>query len=244
MAGLLAEGTLYLNRKINGVAQGWKKVEGTTRFSISNSSEIKEQKSKDLAKYGQVTASVALPNPSELALTISDFTAESLAIGLMGDDSVYTVAGATISNEVVIADIGAFVPLSKSNVTPGSVVVTDSTGATTYVEGTHYEINYGFGMLRAISTITDAQSLQVDYTHGAISGFNVNGGTRPQVNGALRLDGRNLADGKKLMIEVLDALLVSDGEIDFMADDFVEFGMTGRMNTPSGQPSAFTVKYY
>jgi hypothetical protein len=246
MSGLLAEGTLYLNRTVNGSPAGWKKLPGVAKFSITNSAEIKEQKSKDLGQFGQVTASIALPKPAELAVTISDFNRESLAFGLMGDDAVYTASSGSVTDEAVTADLDVYVPLAHKHVTSGTVVVTNSAASTTYVENTDYEINYAFGMIKAITggAITDAQSLKVDYTHAAASGFQINGSTKPQVLGALRLDGRNLADDKKIIVEVYSALLVSDAEIDFMADDFVQFSMSGRMNTPSGQTSPINVKYY
>ena len=246
MSGLLAEGTLYLNRTVNGVSIGWKKLPGVAKFSIKNASDIKELPTKDLDQYGQITASVALPKPAELAVSIKDFNRESLAFGLMGDDVAYTASSGSVTDEAVTAKLDIFLPLEHEHLNIASVVVTNSAASTTYVEGTDYEINYAFGMIKAITggAITADQALKVDYTHAAVAGFQINGSTKPQVLGALRLDGRNLADGKKILVYVHSALLVSDAEIDFMADDFVDFSMSGRMNTPSGQTSPIKVKYY
>jgi hypothetical protein len=246
MSGLLAEGTLYLNRELNGVAQGWKQIPGLAEFSVTNKSDIKEQVSKDKGKYGQITATVAIPKPSELKVKIANFDRTSLAMALMGDDADLSTGGGTITDEVVTGKLGSYADLAHRNLTAASVVVTNSGATVTYVENTDYTINYALGMLMAITggAITADEALKIDYAYGAISGFKVSAATRPQVQGALRLDGRNLADGKALLITVDRALLVSDGDVNFMDDKFVEIGMTGRMETLLGKTTPYTVESF
>ncbi len=76
----------------------------------------------------------------------------------------------SITNEVVVADLGVWVNLTQGRLTPDTVVVTDSTGVTTYTEGTDYVIDYAAGRLKALSTggISDEDSLRVDYDYKAI----------------------------------------------------------------------------
>ncbi len=246
MAGLLASGTLFLDREIDGVAQGLVKIPGVAKFAITNNSEIKEQTSKDKGTYGQVTATVAIPQPSELSVTIANFDQTSMAMALMGDDVATSSGSGSVTDEAVTASLGKFVALANRSITSGSVVVTDSPMTTTYVEGTDYEVNYATGNISALSAgaIADAQALLVDYSYNAVSGFIINGATRPQVQGKLILDGKNLSTGRDLLVTVDRALLVSDGEVDFMADDFVEISMTGRMETLSGKTSPYTVESF
>jgi len=246
MPALLAEGTLYFNRlDINGIPTGRKKVIGVAQLEIKTNSDIKEQTSKDKGLYGQVTASIAIPKPVELSLTIQNFDRDSLAMALMGDAATLTVGGGTVTDEVITAKLGVFVPLLNRNLTSASVVVTNSLASTTYVEGTDYEVNYALGniMAKVGGSITADQSLKVDYAHGAIDGWKVSGGTVPQIKGEIVLDGRNLDDGKTLVITVDNALLTSESGIDFMSDKFVEFKFKGRANLVAGKTSAFTVEY-
>lgn len=246
MSGLLAEGTLYLNRELNGVAQGWKQIPGVAEFSVTNKSDIKEQVSKDKGSYGQITATVAIPKPSELKVRIANFDRVSLAMALMGDEADLTTGGGTATAEPITAKLGQYVDLAHRNLTAASVEVTNVGATITYVENTHYVINYALGMIQAIvgGTITADEAILVDYAYGAIAGFKVSAATRPQVQGALRLDGRNLADGKTLLINVDRALLVSDGDVNFMDDKFVEIGMTGRMETVAGKTTPYTVESF
>jgi hypothetical protein len=79
-------------------------------------------------------------------------------------------ATATVTDEAVTADADAWVDLDNGRVQPGTVVVTNNAGDTTYDEGDDYVIDYGKGRLMALSggDITDAQALKVDYTYDAI----------------------------------------------------------------------------
>lgn len=249
MAGLLAEGTLYLNREVDSVASGWKKIPGLAEFTITNKSDIKEQISKDKGSYGQVTASVAIPKPAELKVRITNFDRISLAMALMGDDADLTASAGTVTAEEVVAKLGVYVPLAQRSITAASVAVTEavaSTPALVFVENVDYRINYTLGMIEAVTggLIVDDKALHIAYTHKAIAGFVVSGATKPQIQGALKLDGRNLSDGKELIINVDRALLVADGDVNFMDDKFVEIGFAGRMETLVNKITPYTVESF
>lgn len=77
-------------------------------------------------------------------------------------------ASVTISDEAVTASTANWVSLAHNRVRPGTVVVTNSGGTETYVEGTDYVIDYEEGKILAIATITNGQSILVDYTYDAI----------------------------------------------------------------------------
>jgi|GEM_PF-1182930 len=76
----------------------------------------------------------------------------------------------TINNEVLVAAHGAWVALANKALRFGTVVVTNTAGTTTYVEGTDYVIDYIEGRVMALAagSITNSQSLYVDYTYDAI----------------------------------------------------------------------------
>lgn len=244
MAGVLASGTLYLNRIINGVKQGRVKVPGVATFGISPKSDKKEATSKDKGKYGQVVASVLLPQPTEFKVSITDVDGPALAMALMGDLSTLAVGGGTVTDEVVTAKLDVYVDLANKNITAASVVVQDVTDVTTYVEGTDYEVNYAMGWIKPISGggISADDVLHIDYAHGAISGQTINGSTLAEVRGEFILDGQNLADGKDITVTVDEGVVATDGEVDFMSDDFVELSMAGTMVTQTGKAQPYVVE--
>lgn len=76
----------------------------------------------------------------------------------------------TVTDEDVTADTGAWVAMANNRLTPGTVVVTNSAGSTTYTEGTDYVIDYEVGNIMALAagSISDSQALKVDYGYTAI----------------------------------------------------------------------------
>ncbi|MGE0278118.1 MAG: hypothetical protein AB7R40_22210 [Nitrospiraceae bacterium] len=78
-------------------------------------------------------------------------------------------AAPTVTDEVVTGDHDTWVELTKQRLRPGTVVLTNSGGTTTYVEGSDYVVDYGGGKLMTLSagTTTDSQSLKIDYVYDA-----------------------------------------------------------------------------
>lgn len=241
MSGVLAEGTLYVDRIVAGVSQGRTKWPGVAKLEIKPNSELVEQTSKDKGKYGQITGSVAINKPSELSVTIADITTEALAMALQGTSAAYTQGSGSVTDEVVAAKLNKFVDLSKRNIASAGFVVTNSAATTTYVENTDYAVNRAMGWIECLSTgaITEAQSLKVDFAYGAIAGNTIQGGTLAQVKGKLELDGTNLVDGTPLFLTIWEATLTADGAVDFMSDKMIELSMKGRMSVPTGKAAPF-----
>jgi hypothetical protein len=78
-----------------------------------------------------------------------------------------------VVDEVVTAPgtLGNWVSLAQQRLTPGTVVLTNSGGSTTYVENTDYFVDYANGAVfvpASGSAITTSQSLRIDYTYRAV----------------------------------------------------------------------------
>lgn len=241
MAGVLAEGTLYVDRLEGGVSQGLEKWPGIAKLEIKPNSELKEATTKDKGQYGQIVASVAINKPADLTVVIREITGASLAMALQGSVAAFSQGSGTATDQAATAKLGKFIELGKRNITASSVVVTNAGGTTTYIENTDYKVNYAMGFVEILKSgsITDGQAILVDYGHSAVTGEKVLGATIPQVKGKLLLDGNNLVDGKPLNVTVWEATLTADGAVDFMSDDPIELSMKGRMTTPTGKSSPF-----
>lgn len=76
----------------------------------------------------------------------------------------------TVTDEVVVSSDDTWVALDYKRLTPGTVVLTHTSGSPTYTEGTDYVIDYEGGRMMNFSggAISDAQSLKIDYTYTAI----------------------------------------------------------------------------
>jgi hypothetical protein len=107
--------------------------------------------------------------PQLVAANIFDFGVTDVAPARIQYETYTGDVGsyATITDESKVASTSAFVSLAHKRVRPGSVVITNSGASVTYVEGTDYVVDYEEGSFLAIATITNGQTVLVDYTYDA-----------------------------------------------------------------------------
>ena len=122
------------------------------------------------------------------------------------------------------------------------MVVKNETGTTTYVEGTHYQVNYRLGWLKVISGIADAATVNVHGAYNAISGTRINASTVNEIRAQFVLDGINFADKLPCIATVWEGIVAPDTAFDFLADDFNSIPLTGRAKTPVGKSEPFFVE--
>lgn len=242
--GFLGCGTVYLNRRTGGVYQGWQEIGNATKFGIKSNSTLKERKSKACASYGQPVDAVSIPDPSELSIDTDTVNRQNLAMAFLGNDYAVAIAAGTVTDEVIIAPVvlGAMMQTAKGNIS--TVDITDSTGGTTYVNGTDYEVvNAAVGLIKVIDggSITSAESLLIDYANGSVAGTRITGGTESQINVAIKLVGKNLVDDSGVTVDVWDAIVSPTSEIDFLADDFSNIQLTGRIQLDAVKGNGYEV---
>lgn len=241
--GYLGSGDLYLNRIVNGVAQGWEGPFECNKFEIKANSELKEQTSRGKATYGQIIESVPVPKPFDLNITMTELNKQGLMLALMGTAAVLTQSSGSIADEVVQMNSGKWAVLSKANFN-GPLTVKDSAGTTTYAEGTDYVVNRAMGWVQMLDSgaITDAENVKVSGAYLAITGDMISGATQPSVRAQFKLDGVNFADGLANIVTVREAVISSDAAIDFLSDNFASLPLKGRMKTPAGFIEPFTIE--
>lgn len=215
----------------------------TEAFKITQSVEEKNQTSRMRDTFGQTRASVNLPQPATVAVTLADQPAAVLAMAFLSEESALTVTGASVTDEPVTAINDRWLQLTQQNLTAGSVSVQDVTDTTTYVEGTDFEINYRLGLIRSLSTgsIATDDVLHVDFDYGSIAGTRIVGGTKSQIKARLILDGKNMVNDKTSICEVFEATLRPDGEIDLNSGEYITTTLVGTMVTPTGQSGPFVL---
>ncbi|MBL8444788.1 MAG: hypothetical protein JNK52_12140 [Zoogloeaceae bacterium] len=243
--GFLGAGDLYV-RRINPLTGALMSMYGpyeVEKFEYKPNVESKEKMSKGRITYGQVIESVNLPKPAEFAVTFGEVDREGLTLALMGSQSVINTPSGTIAEGAalsVVVDLGGWVELPHQNWE--TVVVKDATGATTYVEGTHYLVNYRLGWLKVISGIADAATVKVHGAYNAISGTRISASTVNEIRAQFVLDGINFADKLPCIATVWEGIVAPDTAFDFLADDFNSIPLTGRAKTPVGKTEPFFVE--
>lgn len=143
--------------------------------------------------------------------------------------------------------------LAKQSIKTIGFTLTGAGGNPTYVEGTDYAVNRRLGLVQviagsALATAVAAAAapglaLLAGYEHLAISGSRVRGAVQPQLRAWVKFDGKNFADGRPVIAEAYEVILTPNAEFDFLADDWNELPLTGRMKTPLGRTEPFVVDF-
>lgn len=231
---------------VTGLQTGWVPAGSADKFGIKPNSEIKSKKSKGRYTYGQTIATVALAGEADLAITFGEINKDNIRLAFMGRQSALNVAaGGVVVDEAFVAPaLDKFKALLNANLT-SAVTVKHTSGSPTYALGTDYEVNYSTGMIRPLSTgaITEGQSLKVSYTSIAVTGTRILGSTDAQLRAAFMLDGQNQVDNAPVLVNVWEGVVTPSDEFDFLADDWGQLTLTGKMTTPIGKPSPYTVDF-
>lgn len=212
--------------------------------------EQRDRVSRMRDTFGQALDSVTLPAPWTLTFTTDSISQEILRALFLGLEQTVNVASGSVTDESITARLDRFVPLANQNVlnTP-AVVVTDSAGTTTYIEGTDYEVDLRNGQLRAFSTgsITEAEELLVSYSFGGKDGFRINAAQKESIQMALLLDGKSLRQedsGKVIRWLAPKVNIRPAGGNDLKGDEWFSPQFTGTIITPTGQNQPFFYEEY
>ena len=209
-----------------------------TSFVPKPDSERKEQTATGRANWGQVLASVTIPKPMTATITFNQLDQALFAAAFFGTNATLTQSSGTVSEAQEVTTIpDKWVELGKYMVS--TVVVKDSaTGAITYTEGTHYEINPRLGMIKAISGVAggigDNAAVDVSYSYAAVDGIAMSAMTKSNVRIRVKMDGQNWADGRNFITEIYQMRLQPTSEFSLVGEDFAEVTFEGVPETPSG----------
>lgn len=249
-SGLLAEGTSYFKRwDGSAYAAGFDRWEGTTELGIEVSVDEKMQESREKGRTGTIpeNGTVRLLKPTKISITQNRWNRQTAAASLMGIDTTLTVGSATqTAQSVTLGGAGIYVPSGVRNVAAGSVIVTNVGATVTYIEGVDYEFVYTTGDIAKLvgSAIADAASVLVTAQQTAIAGWSVDIARVPQIKGYYKFDGRNLADGRNLVVYAPMLVLASNTALDLMKNDFNELKMKGMPELKVGESSALWIDYF
>ncbi len=243
MAGFLGSGRVYVDRKINGVFKGHKYVGNTTKFEIKENTEKKERISKDHSNYGSAIDTVYIKKPADVNISLDDLDIDNLALVFMGNASAVSVSAGAVTDEAQTANPGSILITNQRNIS--AVVITDDTGATTYVLGTDYEITDAkVGLIKILTSgsITEGQAVLVDYSHADFTSNKVEGGTNSSIIMRVLFEGVNQVNQQKSVVKVFQAILAPTTGVDFKADDFTTIELAGTANVPEGKTAAYEVE--
>lgn len=229
------QGAVYISDRDATTGQptgGFRFLGNVPSLRISTTTQqVKHQES--YTGQGLTDLVIETTKEAQLMLTLEDFDRDNLAFALFGTPT--TVAGATVSNEAVIAQPGRHVPLANINLTSFTSL---SSGATTYVQGTDYTVNLKSGMVSfpTGSAIAAGASVQASYvcgSHEKISAF-----TKTNKEYWLRFDGLNTAEGDSpVVIDCYRVRFMPQKEWNLIGNELSTMELDGDILFDSKQPN-------
>ncbi|MBF0555039.1 MAG: hypothetical protein HQK96_10875 [Nitrospirae bacterium] len=184
------------------------KIEKKEHYSSESDVSLKDA---EVITKTEGTGSFSLDEPNILNLT-------KYFLGDAATSSSQTHGTVTATDVTAVFD--SYVQLGKIEVS--KVVVKDTTGTTTYVEGADYTVVKGQGLLMALSTwsITDNQALKVSYDYAAVTTQTGNAAQLPSVTGHIWFVG-NPSTGEK--IDIMGFIsLTPNGTMDMIGADWMK----------------------
>lgn len=238
----LGAGDIYIDRMVDGVKQGRVGPIYADKLEIKPNVDTKESTSKGRYDYGQVLESVNLAQPTDFTLDLKEVTGDILTMAFLGTSSALSEVSGTMADQAVVIKKGKWVTLGHRNL-DATITVENTGGTVTYVENTDYKLNRPLGLLMVLpaSAIADSASLNVSGAYDGATGTVIEGSTRTEVRAEILFDGVNQADGTQVTVNVWEAVLSADSAFDFLADDFGNVSLKGRLKTPTGKTSPYVV---
>ena len=215
------------------------------KFEIVPQSEKKTSQSRSHLDYGQARASVVVPQPTQINIDLSAASVAAFAMQFQGLVQSLTQASGTWTDaEIVVGTHGVWQPLGKRNVSDTGFTVTNAGGATTYVLGTHYQVNWQRGEIRFLDVSgapAEGATVEVSGTYNAVDGKKILGGRVTQVRARARWDGRNLVNTEVLEVNVHECVLGTGSGFDFLGADFTAIELNGEIVTPPGFEEGYEI---
>lgn len=118
-------------------------------------------------------------------------------------------------------------PVVGGTVSDGTVVWTCR--KLTYALTTDYEVESTAGMIKPLSTgtITEGQTLVVDFSYNAYTGYNITANEVTAIYAQIRLIGKNVVNNDDVEVLAHRVSLIPTGGINWITDDFGTLEFTG-----------------
>lgn len=246
---ILAAGLVKLNlwNTLTQAYNGFGDALDADKFEIKPDFGEKVSESRSHLDYGQARASVVLPKPTELTIELSAATVEALAMQFQGLVQALTQAsGAFADVDFTLTALDQWLPLGKRSISDVGFEFANTGGTVTYDLGTHYEVNWLRGLVRfhsaAAGAPAAAATLKLSGTYGAVDGKKILGGRVTQVRCQAQFDGQNMVDGSPVEADVWECVLGSNNGFDFLASDYSNVTLSGKIVTPAGKTEGYEIR--
>jgi hypothetical protein len=248
---LLGRGELFFSDSLDadGRPKGFRTLGNAEAFTVTVEAETLEHFST-LSGLKVKDRETVLSQAMNFAFQLSEIDAENLTMFMSGDQSSVAQTGATIlfataDKNIVVSGLGQwydFYDVAAPTVYPptsgnrayriSAVTVKDETQATTYVEGTDYELDLEMGRIFIIvgGAIGASDNLDIEFTYATLTISEVHAMTVAKFSGVLKFISRNAnksGDGSQVEYTFHQVSLTADGDFALIGDEFATLNVSG-----------------
>lgn len=241
------QGTIYM-RPVTAAGvktDDFRRVGTAYPLSIQVQNEQIKRLGRTVESANQVIAAKNRLTELSGSLVLKEWNAANLAWALSGGYTSQAAAGGSVaagSPDVVTVPIpGEWAELAHRDVS--EVVVKSSDNATTYVEGTAYEVDYKLGLITAVAggaLAAGTVSCNISYTYAAKTGYSVSIGSASQIRVEILAHLYDEYSQEHWVMELDSVVIGSNSEINFISEPESEGEDLAFVLTPetlSGQSS-------
>lgn len=241
--GKIFSGDLFVRKA--GTNDGFEFLGNVIELKTKSDVEKKELFGRGKKNYGKAISSITIPKPTTIDIKFDSFDKNALARALMGELKEQAGQVQTISKTTFQSKKGVWVDLGVEDIDPAHFVLKNDS---TTIKADNYELNANLGMLwlkdtDETATITDGTELNFTTKTKGRAFIEIAAGTLTQLDLEFKLCGFDIVSQKDGTLHIPHAVLSSDGELNWLSDDFLQAGLTGTLVKESGKDE-FTFREY
>jgi hypothetical protein len=245
--GLLFAGTLYASLKDpkTGIFGPYTRLE-CDKFELKVTSDKLQKVSKSRERFGQAWLTHHTPKPTEFSLTLDEVNRDVFAMQLSGTITDIDQAASAVAGLEVTVKPGGWVPLGVEVIDEAAIVVKSLDDATTYDKDTDYTINPRLGLIYVPFTGSAIIGPKVKVTTSKLSysGIEIAGASQHSHTMAMKLDGKNLINGKDIILDAPQGTVSSQDAFDFLSGKLASVPLSGNLEVPPGANAPFTLREF
>lgn len=231
----LGSGKVYA--RVVGMATALAEIGNVSELKLTTDEESKELKNN--TGGGGTYAEVKRINGVGVSMVLHDLNQVNLSRALKGTAS--EVVSGSVTDEVQVAYKSGLCRLAHP--APTSVVVTNTAADTTYAAGIDYEVRGEGIYILPGTTITEAESIKVSYSHAEYDVIEAL--TQSAVELEMAFGGINEADSDKpVLVDLYRVSLGAAKELSLIGDDFASLALEGKLLVDSSKTGVGKSKFF
>jgi len=233
----LGAGEVFINLYVNNVLSStWRHLGNVDKVEITPTVTTLEKKSAMNGAHGTYKE-VITGTAVELAMTLSEWAAENLALALLGSSSAYSQTlgtGTDVSLGATNSKKGYYLDTGHKKIVVTSVKV----GAVVYALHTDYEVDSETGMILIVpaSTIPDLSTVLWSGTWPTIASTRIQALSNAKIEASLRFRSATDATGPRYFVEIWKTTLYPDGALGLLSDSWGDIGLKGKILQDTTKP--------